>query len=76
MADAVKMRSVLPPGPLPEETRPPSAVSHSYHMVSLLKICSAQCEGPCSSVAMPVSLLVQIPPWVPLVRPEEIISFD
>lgn len=76
MADTVKMRSALLPGPLLEDPRPPAAVAHSYHMVSLLKICSARCEGPRSSVAMPVSLLIQIPPWVPLVGPEEVIGFD
>ena len=43
--------SVLPPGPLPKETRPPSAVSHSYHMVSLLKkgMQSPRFQGHCFS---------------------------
>ena len=52
------------------------AVTPHCHMVSLLKICCTQPEGLRCFGAIPVSLLVQIPPWLPLVRPEEIIGFD
>ena len=72
MADAVKMRSFLLPGPFLEETRRALApVACSCHMVSLLKTCPAQSEGHRSPVATLMSLLFQIPPWAPLDLPKE-----
>lgn len=61
MADAVKMRSVLLPGPHREETRKPTAaVASSCHVVSLLEASPARSDGHGLSMAVLASLLLQV----------------